>query len=231
MMKIWIKRFFDILFPRICINCGKVLSISEDAFCVGCMLGISRTYFHLNPLENDMVKRFYSLLPIEKATAWMFYSPEAYHSRFIHHLKYNNRPDIAETAGRIMAAEIRESGFFDGIDLLVPVPLTPKRKRHRGYNQSEYIAKGINSITSIPVNNKVLRRKHFQKSQTHLNYFERQENVRNAFELIDAEAIRGKHVMLVDDIVTHGTTATECGKELMKAGDVKISVISLGFTK
>lgn len=231
MIRIFLKRLFDIIFPRVCVNCGEPLTITEDGFCIGCLLDLPHTNFHLNPRENEMAQLFYVVLPIEKATAWMFYSPHSQASHFVHQMKYKENYEIGEIAGRMLAAEVKDSGFFDGIDVLVPVPITRKRLNQRGYNQSEHIAIGISEITGIPIDTKVLRRKHFHQSQTHLNFYERRENVENAFELRNGERIRGRHVLLVDDIVTYGATIIACGTELMKAGDVKISVISLGYTK
>jgi ComF family protein len=133
--------------------------------------------------------------------------------------------------GRLMAKELQTSGFFDGIDGIVPIPLAKKRLRQRGYNQSLEIARGISEITSLPIYNKVVIRKVFEGSQTNKGRWERNENVEGVFELKDASAIQGKHLLIIDDVVTTGATVLACAKELCKAGNVKVSVISLGFSK
>ena len=229
-LRLTVKRVLDILFPRQCVNCHEVLSISEDVFCGKCLLHMPRTNFHLQKRENELAKLFYVLLPIENATAWIYYSPNAEHCRFIRKMKYYNRPDVGEMAGRIVATEIKDSGFFDGIDCIIPIPLSRRRQWKRGYNQSKVIAEGVSEITSIPIFDDVVRRKHFHKSQTHLNVYERRENVKGAFELVNGEKIRGRHILLIDDIVTFGSTIISCGEELIKAGNVKISVLTLGYT-
>lgn len=229
-LKLIVKRVLDIIFPRQCVNCDEILSISEDVLCGRCLIHMPRTNFHLSPKDNDLTKLFFVVLPIEKATSWIYYSPNATHCRFIRKMKYHNRPDVGEMSGRIISTEIKDSGFFEGIDCIIPVPLSRKRQWKRGYNQSRMIADGISEVTSIPIFDDVVRRKHFHKSQTHLNAYERRENVKGAFELVNGEKIRGRHILLVDDIVTFGTTIISCGEELIKAGNVKISVLTLGYT-
>ena len=133
--------------------------------------------------------------------------------------------------GRLMAREFLSSGFFDGIDAIIPVPLAPKRQRQRGYNQSEQLAHGISEITGLPIYNKVVRRVSFKGSQTNRGRWERNENVAHVFELRDAAAISGRHLLLVDDVVTTGATLIACAQELAQAGSIKVSVLALGFAK
>ena len=146
-------------------------------------------------------------------------------------MKYKDHPEIGEVMGRMMGKELMPSGFFDGIDGIIPVPLTKKRQRQRGYNQSEEIARGISEVTGLPLFDKVVKRVSFKGSQTNLGRWERNENVEKVFELIDGTTIQGKHLLIVDDVVTTGATCIACSKELVKAGDVKISILSLGYAK
>ena len=121
--------------------------------------------------------------------------------------------------------------FFDDIDVIIPLPISTKRSWQRGYNQSNLLARGISLVTGITVDNEVVRRKTFAKSQTHLSPTERRENVKDAFQLINEERIKGKHLLLIDDVVTTGATIIACAQELAKAEGVRISVLSVGFTK
>lgn len=123
------------------------------------------------------------------------------------------------------------AGFFDGIDIIIPIPLTRKREWNRGYNQSEEIAKGISRYTKIPIVTNAVKRTRFTQSQTHLKSEQRKQNVENAFKLLKPSLIKGKHILLVDDIITTGATAYSCAKELQKAGNITFSIISAGFTK
>jgi ComF family protein len=133
--------------------------------------------------------------------------------------------------GRVMANELQTADFFSDIDVLLPVPLASKRLRQRGYNQSEQLAKGISDITHLPIVTKALRRKHFQQSQTTLNRWQRQENVTDTFQLKEEHLLQGKHVLLIDDICTTGATLIACANALKDIEDIRISVLTLGFTK
>lgn len=214
-----------------CVVCGHRLTVSEEYLCTKCNFHLPRTNFHKDSYENMMAKLFWAQIPIERATGFYFYEPHAETARIIYQLKYEDQPEIGEVMGRMMAKEIKGSGFFDGIAGIVPVPLAKGRQRQRGYNQSMEIAKGVSEITGLPIFDKVVKRVYFRSSQTNLGRWARQENVEKVFELIDGTKIHGKHLLVIDDVVTTGATIIACSKELVKAGDVKVSVLSLGFAK
>jgi ComF family protein len=178
-----------------------------------------------------MAKLFWGQLPIERAAALMFYEPHSEMAQLVYRLKYNDRADIGEDLGRLMAQEMQFGRFFDGIDALIPVPLSRKRLRQRGYNQSEMLAEGVSDITGIPVVRHAVKRKHFVKSQTSLSRQERLENVDGIFYLKNAELIENKHVLLIDDICTTGATLIACGEAMRAASNIRISILTLGFTK
>lgn len=224
-------RLLDLISPRLCVVCGQRLTVSEDVICTKCNLHLPRTDFHQDPYENEMAKLFWHQIPVERATALFYYESHAETANILYELKYKGHPEVGEVMGRLMAKELQPSGFFDGIDGIVPIPLAKKRQRQRGYNQSLEIARGISAITSLSIYNKVVRRKAFEGSQTNKGRWERNENVEGVFELKDASAIQGKHLLMVDDVVTTGATVIACVQELCKAGNVKVSVIALGFSK
>ena len=224
-------RLLDLISPRLCVVCGQRLTVSEDVICTKCNLHLPRTDFHQDPYENEMAKLFWHQIPVERATALFYYESHAETANILYELKYKGHPEVGEVMGRLMAKELKPSGFFDGIDGIVPIPLAKKRQRQRGYNQSLEIARGISAITSLSIYNKVVRRKAFEGSQTNKGRWERNENVEGVFELKDASAIQGKHLLMVDDVVTTGATVIACVQELCKAGNVKVSVIALGFSK
>lgn len=178
-----------------------------------------------------MARMFWGRISVERVAALFYYEAGSEVSRLVYDLKYHDHPEIGQTMGRMMAREFMATGFFDGIDLLVPVPLTRKRERERGYNQSRMLADGISEVTGLHVGNKVVKRTHFTESQTSKSRVERQENVDTVFQLTDSSAVNGRHVLLIDDIVTTGATMIACARELLKAGDVRISLLSLGFSK
>ncbi|MBO4826679.1 MAG: ComF family protein [Prevotella sp.] len=225
------SRLLDLISPRRCPVCGHRLQIQEETLCASCNLHLPRTYYCRDAYDNEMAQRFWGLLPIERAAAWIFYTPKAESTHFIHQLKYANHPEIGLQTGRMAAEEMAAEGFFEGIDCIVPVPLAPQRERERGYNQSLMIARGIAEATGIRIERKAVRRVSYGGSQTQKGKWERQENVANAFQLRNARRVSGKHVLIVDDVVTTGATAIACGSQIVKAGNVRISIFSLGYSK
>lgn len=224
-------RLLDVVSPRPCAVCGRRLSASEQVICASCHLHLPLTRFEQQPLDNPMARLFWGRFPVERAAALFYYEPQSDLSQPIYDMKYRSMPELGESLGRIAAQQFAAAGFFDGIDALVPVPITRRRLWQRGYNQSMKIARGVSSLTGIPIYNNVVRRTHFNESQTAKHSRERLQNVADAFCLANGERIAGKHILIIDDIVTTGATVTACGCELAKAQGVCISVLSLGLTK
>ncbi len=221
----------DFISPRVCRICGKRLSTAEQEICTVCNRHLPRTRYAETPYDNDMARRFWGRFHTERAAALFFYETHNSPSRLIHDLKYHGKEELGEWLGRIAAEEFAANGFFEGVDLIVPVPITWRRKWRRGYNQSLAIARGVAEATGLPVAAKALKRTHFNGSQTRLSVSERLENVAGAFRLRQNDGIAGRHILIVDDIVTTGATVSECAKELEKGGAEKISVMAIGCTK
>lgn len=226
-----IASIIDFISPRACRCCGTRLSITEQEICSVCHWHMPRTEYWNCPYDNNLSRRFWGRFEVTKAASLYFYEAKGTHARLIHDLKYYGRKHVGEWLGRTAAEEMAPSGFFEDIDILVPVPITWRRKWHRGYNQSEVIARAVAEVTALPVCSNALRRTHFHRSQTTLSTPERIENVEEAFSLRHPESIEGLHVLLIDDIVTTGATVASCAKELFKAGNVRVSVMSIGCTK
>jgi ComF family protein len=207
------------------------LTAAEETLCATCNRHLPRTFFWNHPLDNEMTKTFWILTPVEKAAALFYYEPQSEASRIIYQMKYKGHPEIGEQLGRLAAEEMKEREFFEGIDLLLPVPLTHERERERGYNQSMEIAQGIHDVTGIPVSERSICRHTFTGSQTHKDRLSRKENVVNAFELLDPSELVGKHILLVDDVVTTGATLLACSQEVLKAQPRALSFFSLGYTR
>ncbi len=229
-ISIW-SRLLDIISPRACRVCGQRLGITEEVICAACNLHLPRTWFCNDALNNIMARRFWGRIPIEKAAALFYYEAGSEVSNIIHALKYNNHPEIGSMMGRMAAEEFMQSGFFDGIDMIMPVPLEKKRQRQRGYNQSEEIAKGVAEATGLTVCNNAVERTAFSGSQTRKSLRERIENVEGAFRPTGKTDLKGKHILVVDDIVTSGATVCSCVECLMPTDGLKVSVMSLGVVK
>ncbi len=226
-----IRRLLDFITPRACVVCGKRLSPVDEVLCPACVLHLPRTGFQRSPEDNEMARLFWGIIPVERAAALCYYAPGGELARAVYELKYRGRPDVGEALGRLMATEMQHDGFFEDIDMLVPLPLTPKRRRQRGYNQSRMLALGISEVTRLPLFDDVVCRTVFKGSQTQLSRWERRENVENVFQLRDADGLRGRHVLLIDDIVTTGATITACARVLQQVDGVRVSILSLGLTK
>ena len=227
----YLVRLINLIALKQCTVCGKRLSIGEEVICYKCNSHLPRTYFSKNPYENIMAKMFWGQIPTEKAVAFFYYEPRSEVSRIIHSMKYFGHPENCENMGRLFAAEIMSDGFFNDVDAIVPMPLTRKRQWHRGYKQSYEMARGVSEVTNIPVLSDVVARIRFGISQTKMSRPQRIENVEFAFKLKKADKVKGKHILIIDDVVTTGASVISCAKELSKAGDVKFSIFSLGLTR
>lgn len=224
-------RLLDFISPRLCVACSRRLSPSEEYVCGTCQLHFPRTGFHLKPLDNIMAQMFWGQMPTEKATALLYYQPNTETSKIILSLKYNNEPDIGIVMGRIMATEVLSSGFFDGIDLIMPIPLAKRRLRQRGYNQSEMLAQGVSEKTGISIDYTSVMRTEFKQSQTRLSRWGRMENVSTLFALNgNGDNLSGKHILLIDDVATTGATIIACASAMKNIPNVKFSIMTLGFT-
>ncbi len=224
-------QFFDLLSPRHCIGCNRRLGVEELIACSHCMLHAQFTPFYHHPYDNMMARMFWGIVDIERAAAFCYYETGSELAMLIHSIKYYGKEELAEDMGAMFARELSIAHFFEDIDVIVPVPLSEDRRKQRGYNQSECIATGMARISRLPVCNTVLERINFKGSQTKLNAQQRKENVEEAFRLLDSTGIMGKHVLLVDDVMTTGATLCACGKLLTGVEGVKVSIATLGFTR
>lgn len=227
-MKTWFHAFISLLFPRYCVVCNSVLCKGEEYICMRCNMDMPRTNYH-QITDNQMEQLLWGRVEVERATAWFFYTKGSPYNSLIHQLKYKGQKEIGCMAGRYLASEIKCSTFFNDIDFIVPVPLHPKRLRTRGYNQSEQIARGISDITGIPVRTSLIVRKKNTQTQTRRSRYTRIENMEEVFQLTSSDENEGKHILLVDDIVTTGATIVSCANALQQEGNIRISIISLGF--
>lgn len=226
-----LKDIRDFFFPRICVCCGRLLSSHEEGVCISCMASLPVTEIFNTP-ENEMERLFWGIFPIERAASLYYYARGSSLSRILHGMKYHGRKQLCMQMGRVMGTELMNAGFFDGIDFIVPVPLHNVRLAARGYNQSELLARGISEITSIPVAVDVMKRIHNNATQTHKSAFERRENAEGLFEITEkAYSLSGRHLLLIDDVLTTGATISACLDVLGKVDSVKISVVTLAWTK
>jgi ComF family protein len=220
--------FISLLFPRLCQACGEHLLRNEKIICTECYVKIPRTGYHLDR-NNPVAQLFWGRCFIERAAAFSYYNRGSRITKLIHNLKYRGIREIGPEVGRMYGLSLKNSGFIEGMDLIIPVPLHPSRLRQRGFNQSNTIAYGISEATGLPVSAGSLVRISASATQTKRSKYERWTNVEGIFGVRDPEKLKGRHIMLVDDVITTGSTIESCAGELLKIEGVKVSVVALAF--
>lgn len=226
-----IKAILDFFFPRYCVMCGNRLELEEWTICLHCNFDLPRTFLWKSPTDNDLAKRFWGKIPVEKAAAYLDYYSQSLTANIVYAFKYQGEPYTATYMGEMMAKEI-DSEFFDGIDCLIPVPISSRRMRKRKYNQSEKLAQGIQSVLHIPIHSDIVKKNKDNMSQTLLDKFERLENIEQTFKLTKhAHKIAGKHCLIIDDVITTGATTIGCARQVLKIPGTKVSILSLAWVK
>ena len=218
--------FIDLMFPNLCVVCGNNLQKNEHQLCLSCLVDIPRTNYHLIE-ENPIEKRFWGKVPVYRATSYFFFQKGSSFQKLLHILKYKGNKEIGEIMGKYAAVDLLDTPDFASIDLIIPVPLHPKKQKLRGYNQSEWIGKGISIILNKPQDTSTLIRVKENPSQTRKSVYERFENTEGIFKLSDSTILEGKHVLLVDDVLTTGSTLEACILALLETAGIKISVFTL----
>lgn len=221
--------FISLLFPRLCYGCGNHLVRNETLICTECFVVIPRTNYHLNP-DNPVSQLFWGRCRIEKAAAFSYYTRDSRIRNLIHQLKYRGVREVGSELGKIYGVSLRSSEFLNDIDIIIPVPLHPSKIRQRGFNQSDEISRGISAVSGLPVDTGLLIRKTGTKTQTRKSRYDRWTNVRDIFLVTDEERLKGRHILLVDDVITTGSTIEACAGEILKTEGTKVSVVALAFS-
>lgn len=219
-----------LVYPRLCEVCGTALVDGEETMCLQCLCNFP--VCGIDNFDSNLIHiRLAGHAPIERAVAAFYYIRDNRYTRLIQAAKYEGRPRIAAWLARRMAIELLPKGFFDGIGLIVPVPLHFSKKWRRGYNQSDYIAHAVSEATGIPVGyNLKCRRRH--ATQTRRNAFDRWINARNLYSVVGPEELANSHILIVDDVITTGATLLSCCEALHRAApSARISVLSLAITQ
>lgn len=219
----------DVVFPPVCHVCGTRLTHGREFICDPCMSELPRTWFP-DHTSNPVAMRFAGLIPFERASAFMFYERDSNVADLIHDFKYRSMPRLAYVLGFRMGQEMLGEGFFDGIDEIVPIPMHFLKRARRGYNQAEFLARGVSDATSIPmVENLRARRRH--STQTHLSQTDRRKNMEGVFAVRDAGELTGCHLLLLDDVCTTGATLMEAAETLIGSNDsIQLSILTLACT-
>jgi ComF family protein len=224
----WITDFINLFFPDTCYACGEVLVKGESIICTDCYYKLPRTNFHME-IDNPISKIFWCRADLYTATSFLFFNKGGKVQKLLHQLKYKNRPEVGFQLGKVFGAELRNSQFYQDIDFVIPVPLHPKKQKMRGYNQSDFIAKGIAESLGTSFSSEYLVRNTFTSTQTKKSRYSRWKNVDGKFSVVNIDKLAGKRVLLVDDVLTTGATLEACAQELLKVPKLTVSVATLAY--
>jgi ComF family protein len=216
----------DMAFPELCLLCNRPLNLEETGICHDCLYHLPKTHI-TSYTENKSAELFYGKLPFVKAVSGFNYMKESSLQTTIEFLKYKGKKELGKVLGSMVGLSLQQGGFFNDIDLLVPVPLHPKRFKKRGYNQTEWIAKGVSDVSGLPIDTKTLLRVTDNSTQTRKHVFERWENVSSIFTLKTHETFKNKHILLIDDVLTSGSTLEACGRTVLSAAGCRVSFLTL----
>lgn len=229
-IKQWLSAATDMAMPRTCPVCGKTLDGDERWICRKCLASLPRTRYE-DVAFNTMEQLFAGQVPIERATAYFFYEKGSPYASILHDIKYHSTPSMGRWLTARAVTDMADSRFFDGIDAITAVPLHRSKLAQRGYNQSEYLARGIADALHIPYV-EMLKAVRPHSTQTHKGAMDRWLNIQGNYALKrEAEAWAGKHILLVDDVVTTGATLIVCATALREIPNVTVSLFTLAAAR
>jgi len=205
--------------------------MSEEQLCITCYLSLPRLDYNMSEI-NPTEKILLTQKCLVRATSLFQYSKESEYRNILFHIKYWHHPRVAVWLAQLGAKELKEKGFFEGIDCIVPLPLTRRKEIQRGYNQCMYIAKGVRKETGLPILRDAVIRKVNSGKQAGLGKYQRWRNAQGLFEVVDADALKCKHILIIDDVVTTGATLCSMIDTITAAvDDIKVSVFTLALAK
>ncbi|MDR2883421.1 MAG: ComF family protein [Alistipes sp.] len=223
-----LKDIATLFFPRVCPSCGRVLDGGEGFLCTSCQWEMPLTGFE-NQADNPVARRFWGLVPLRGATAFLWFTDGSGFRRVVHSFKYGGRWALARDMGRWFGRVLADTDAWAGVDAIVPVPLHWRKVVRRGYNQSEYIARGMSLSMGVPLETGAVVRRVNNRSQTQTaTHSERWDNVEDIFAVRRPERLAGRHILLVDDVLTTGATIGSCAEAIAASvPDARISIAVL----
>ena len=222
--------FIALIFPELCQACGGSLVKGEDVICMNCVYDMPYTNFHLQP-DNVVARQLWGRIDLQNVYVLLYFSKGGKVQNMMHQFKYKNMPRIGNRLGEIAGKQLSITDRFKNIDYIIPVPLHPRKLKHRGYNQSAQFAEGLAVKMNADVElGNLIRLKHTD-TQTKKSRFSRYENMMDVFGVLDPERLAGKHVLLVDDIITTGSTLEACGLVLLEIPGLTLSVGAIAYAE
>ncbi|POY39262.1 ComF family protein [Solitalea longa] len=222
--------FLSLVFPELCQACGNNLFKGEESICIYCQQHLPYTNFHLD-IENPVAKQFWGKAKIAGASACFHFRKGGKVQNLLHQLKYKGRQEVGIKIGKIYGYQLLYSSPFNKATVIIPVPLHKQKLKSRGFNQAECFANGLSETMKVPVNTSALCRAQSNETQTKKTRYQRHLNVEQIFKLNNAQDLIGQHILLVDDVVTTGSTLLSCIECLHTVQDIQISVATIAYAK
>lgn len=223
------KAMAQLFFPKLCAGCGSDILDEEQMLCLACLDKLPLTSFALHA-SNPVEKIFWGRLPVTAASAYCYFTRDSVLQTLIHRLKYKRDRETGFFLGQLMGRALADANRFHGIDALVPLPLHPEKERKRGYNQATVLCNGMAATWGKPVWDNILTRVSRTETQTRKSRAERWQNITGKFELNPGRLSKGKHLLLVDDVVTTGATLEAAGAVLLQMENTRLSIATLAYT-
>lgn len=220
----------DTLYPVTCPGCGDLMSVSDEMLCFTCEISLP-VNTHLFEKDNALEKMFWGRLPLVRGVSFLEFAKKGMAQRLLHQLKYHGNKEIGHYLGLKFGKNILQHNALNQIDLIIPMPLHKKRLLARGYNQSEWIARGISECIQSPVDSGIVLRTVNTVSQTKKSRTERWKNVDGIFKITSPEQLENKHLLLIDDTITTGSTLEALGQAILKQANCKLSVAAIACTQ
>ena len=220
--------FVNLIFPNQCRACGNNLMRGEDIICTFCNYHLPKTNFHFVD-ENPVIKHFWGKVHVSHATAYYYFHKGEKVQSLIHALKYRGEKEIGVKIGQWCGHDLKAVPEYGCCDFIVPVPLHKRRLRSRGYNQAEMFGEGLSSALGIKLLTQTLMRKVATETQTKKHRYNRFENMKDVFEIVNASDFINKTFLLVDDVITTGSTLASCAEELLKIPGVKVNIAAMAY--
>ncbi len=220
--------FFSLFYPELCQACGEPLMKGEEVICTLCHFHLPKTWFH-HDQDNQLTRSFWGRVYLNAAAAFLYFQKGSRVQQLLHRLKYEGHKEIGIYIGKVYGLELMKSPWFRNADVIIPVPLHIKKLRKRGYNQSEMFAEGLAQTMDAKLETGCLYRVVHSSTQTRKSRFQRWENVEDIFRIRHPEKLQGKHILIVDDVITTGATIESCAQALMTVPGVKVSAVAIAY--
>ena len=222
------KSLINLFFPPVCAGCHLFLLSNENVICTLCRHNTPLTNHHLNP-ENEALKKFYGRIPVEYASALLYFHKRGIVQELIHNLKYKGQEEIGTVLGEWYAEDLKNSAIIKSIDEIIPVPLHKRKRRERGYNQVTNFGLSLSKNFNISYNPDLLVRNIYSKTQSKKNLLNRSDGIDTIFDAYFSEKDHNKHFLLIDDVITTGSTLEACSHALLKIPGAKISIVCMAM--